>query len=91
MYYILFSEIELCHCAVPKLFIRDILRTVSNAGIYCSSDKVDTVYLIQYIFENSTVNINALFSSREDMACCSFECILMLLYADDNYFGNRSE
>jgi hypothetical protein len=25
---------------------RDILRTVSNAGIYCSSDKFDTVYLV---------------------------------------------
>jgi hypothetical protein len=25
---------------------KEILRTVSNAGIYCSSDKVDTVYLV---------------------------------------------
>jgi hypothetical protein len=25
---------------------KEILRTVSNAGIYCSSDKVGTVYLI---------------------------------------------
>jgi hypothetical protein len=33
--------------------------------------KVGTVYLVQYIFENSTVNINALFNSCEDMACCS--------------------
>jgi hypothetical protein len=24
---------------------KEILRTVSNAGIYCSSDKVGTVYL----------------------------------------------
>jgi hypothetical protein len=47
---------------------KQILRTVSDTGIYCSSDKVDTVY---YVFENSTVNINALCSSCEDMPCCS--------------------
>jgi hypothetical protein len=50
---------------------KEILRTVSNIGIYCSSDKVGTVYLVPYIFENSTVNINALCNSCEDMACCS--------------------
>jgi hypothetical protein len=50
---------------------KEILRTVSNIGIYCSSDKVGTVYLVQYIFENSTVNINALRNSCEDMAYCS--------------------
>jgi hypothetical protein len=50
---------------------KEILRTVSNTGIYCSSDKVDTVYLVQYIFENSTVSIDALYNSCEDMACCS--------------------
>jgi len=37
----------------------EILRTVSNIGIYCSSDKVRTVYLVQYIFQNSTAIINA--------------------------------
>jgi predicted transport protein len=25
---------------------KEILHTVSNTGIYCSSDKVDTVYLV---------------------------------------------
>jgi hypothetical protein len=50
---------------------KETLRTVSNTGIYCSSDKVGTVYLVQYIFENSTVNIDALCNSCEDMACCS--------------------
>jgi hypothetical protein len=25
---------------------KEILRTVSNSGIYCSSDKVGTVYLV---------------------------------------------
>jgi hypothetical protein len=57
---------------------------VSNIGIYCSSDKVGTVYPVQYIFENSTVNISALCNSREDMACCWSECILTYLYAGDN-------
>jgi hypothetical protein len=47
--------------------MKEILRTVSNTDIYCSNDKVGTVY----IFENSTVNINALYNSCEDMACCS--------------------
>jgi hypothetical protein len=50
---------------------KEILRTVSNIGIYCSSDKVGTVYLVVYIFKNSTVNINALCNSCEEMACCS--------------------
>jgi len=36
------------------------LRTVSNIGIYCSSKKVGTVYPVQYIFENFTVNSNAI-------------------------------
>jgi hypothetical protein len=34
------SEVELFHCTVPKVLIRNILRTVSNSGIYCSSDRV---------------------------------------------------
>jgi hypothetical protein len=44
---------------------REILRTVSNTGIYCSNDKVCTVCLVKYIFENSTVSINALCNSCE--------------------------
>jgi hypothetical protein len=60
-----------------------ILCTISITGIYCSSAKVSTVYLVQYIFENSTVNVNALCNSREDMACCSSECILTFLCADN--------
>jgi hypothetical protein len=61
---------------------KEILRvhTVSNTGIYCSSDTV-----VQFImFENSTVSISALCSSCEDMACCSAECVLTFLYAGDN-------
>jgi hypothetical protein len=42
---------------------KEILRTLSKTGIYCSSDKVGTVYLTKYIFENSTVNINTLRNS----------------------------
>ena len=29
---------------------KEILRTTSNNCIYCSSDKVGTVHLVQYIF-----------------------------------------
>jgi len=82
-------------CLIPKSFRvillysckfvdKEILRIVSNIGIYCPNDKVGTVYPVQYIFENSSVNINALFSSCEDMAFCSSECILTFLYAGDN-------
>jgi hypothetical protein len=39
---------------------KKILPNVSNTGIYCSSDKVRTVYLVQYVSENFTVNINTL-------------------------------
>jgi hypothetical protein len=61
-------------CPIPKSFQdraislynskivdkKEILCTVSNADIYCSSDE-----------ENSTVNTSALCNSCEDMACCS--------------------
>jgi hypothetical protein len=63
---------------------KEILSTVSNTDIYCSSGKVGTVYLVQYIFENFTVNINALCNSCEDMACSSSEWT-------STYIGNRSE
>jgi hypothetical protein len=36
---------------------KEILRTVSNTGSYCSSDKVGTVYL-QSIRGDETVNVN---------------------------------
>jgi hypothetical protein len=63
----------------------EILRNVSNTGIYCSSDNYGTVYLVWYTFENSTVNTNALCNSCEDMACCSsvqgtVYCTVKLLY-----------
>jgi len=67
-----------------KVVDKEILRIVCNIGIYCPSDKIGTVYLVQYIFENSTVNTNALCNSCDDMACCSSECILTFLYAGDN-------
>jgi hypothetical protein len=80
---------------VPKLLVRkryssktvgkkEILHTVSNIGIDCLRDKADTVYPVQYIVENSTVNINAFCDLREGMACCLSECILTFLYAVDN-------
>jgi len=67
-----------------KIVDKEMLRTVYNTGIYCSSDRVSTVYLVQYIFENSTVKLSALCNSCEDRACCSSECILTFLYAGDN-------
>ena len=43
-----------------KIVDQEVLRTVSNIGKYCLSDKVGTVYPVQYIFETSTVQLNAL-------------------------------
>ena len=56
------------------------VRTVSNTGIYCSSDRVGIVY---NMFENFTI-ISALCNSCEDMVCCSSECVLTFLYAGDS-------
>jgi hypothetical protein len=67
------------------------LRTVSSTGIYCSSDKVGTVYLVYYILENYTVNINALYDSCEDMACCSSVQCTVYCTVKQLYLGNRSE
>jgi hypothetical protein len=58
---------------------KEILRTISNTDIYCSSDKIGTVYLAYYIFENSVVNINAFCNSCEDMAC--FLCVQCVVHA----------
>jgi hypothetical protein len=33
------------HCTVPNMLLE---RDVPNTGIYCSSDKVRTVYLVEY-------------------------------------------
>jgi hypothetical protein len=38
------KAISLCSSKIADN--KDILSTVSNIGIYCSSDKVDTVYLV---------------------------------------------
>ena len=66
-----------------KIVDKEILCIFSSIGIYCTSDKVGTVYLVQYIFKNSTINISSgttiaeainvqnmsLFSICEDMRC----------------------
>jgi hypothetical protein len=66
-----FRDRAISLCSSKIVDKEEILRTISNTGIYCSSDKVGTVCLVQYIFENATVNINALCYSCEDIACCS--------------------
>jgi len=72
------------HRTVADLLIKRIVRIVPNIGTYCSRDTVGTVYPVQYIFENFSVNINELFNSCEDMAFCSSECVLTFLYAGYN-------
>jgi hypothetical protein len=46
----------------------DKKEVLTTAAIYFSGDKVGIVYLVQNIFENSTVNISALSDSYENMA-----------------------
>ena len=69
------------HKIVDKKEILHV-RTVSDAGIYCSSDRVGTV--CNKCSKIPTVNITALCNSCEDMACCSSECVLTFFYAADN-------
>jgi len=76
------SEISFYSCNTADK--KEILRTASNTGIYCSSDKVGTVYIIRHTFENSNVSINVPCNSCEDMACYSFGCTLTFHYSGDN-------
>ena len=82
------SKVELFHCTSVILLIKRyyvlFLTVVFFVGICCSSDKVGTVYLMQYIFENSTFNINARCTSCENMTCCSAVCVLTFLHVGDN-------
>jgi len=55
------------------------VRTVSNTGIYCSSDRVRTVYN-----NCSKIPPSTLWNSCEGMACCSSECVLTFIYAGEN-------
>jgi hypothetical protein len=51
---------------------KEISRTVTNTGTYHSSEKDETAYLVKYtIFENLTLNFNALCNTRKDMTCRS--------------------
>jgi hypothetical protein len=67
------SEVELFHCTVKKLLRRKIYYALFLMPVFI----VQVTKLVQftlyntYISENSTVNINALLNSCEDMACCS--------------------
>jgi hypothetical protein len=67
---------------------KERFRTVSSTSIYCSSDKVGTVYLVKYILKNYTININALCKSSEDIVYSSSKCILM--YSQTNVQSNSS-
>jgi hypothetical protein len=68
--------------------MKEILLPVSNIGIYCSNDKVGAVYLVKYIYENSTINISALCNSCEDMACCLSECVLTFFMRSDTFIAS---
>jgi hypothetical protein len=71
----------------PKIIDnKEILRTVSNTGIYCSSDQVGTLFPV-----DSTVNINAVCISCEDMACCSSVQCTVYYRVKQLCLGNRSD
>jgi len=59
------------------------VRTVSNTGIYCSCERVGTVYNKCSKIPPST-SMHFATRVKEDMACCSSECVLTFLYAGDN-------
>jgi hypothetical protein len=63
---------------------------VSNTGIYCSSDKVGTVYLVYYIFKNS-VNISALFTLCEDSISAYLVLVKMcsVFHNTDSHAGGK--
>jgi hypothetical protein len=81
------SEMELFHCTVPKLMIRKRYYVLFLIPIFTAPvTKFGIVYLVQYIFENSTVNINAHFATRVRTWRCSSWRILTfiqtLLYSE---------
>jgi hypothetical protein len=76
------TALSLYSCKIVEK--KNILHTAYNTGIYCSSDKIRTGCLVQYIYENSNLNVNAHCNSCENMACCSSELILAFLYAGCN-------
>ena len=65
------------------------VRSVSNTGIYCLSDRVCTVSNKCSKIPPSTSMHFA--NSCEDMASCSSECVLTFVYAGDNthYFNEQ--
>ena len=56
-----------------------LVRTVSNTGIYCSSDRFGTIY---NKCSKIPPSISMQFATL--VACCSSECILQFLPAGDN-------
>ena len=77
------SEIELFHCTVAKLLIKRcyilFLILVFIVGL---------TKLVQFTYYDTLSKIppstSVQFATREVMACCLSECILMFLYAGDN-------
>jgi hypothetical protein len=68
--------------------MKQIFRTISNGDIYCSTDKVATVYLEKYIFENYTVNNHELCNLCEDMSCySSVQCTVYCTVKSRKPFG----
>ena len=51
-----------------KIVDKEILRIVSDVGIYCSSDKIGTADLVQYVFENPR-STSMYFSARVKTWC----------------------
>jgi hypothetical protein len=86
------SAIELFHCTVPKLLIRKRYYVLFLIPAFI----VQVTKLVQFtqhitFFENSTVNLNALCNSCEDMACCSSVQCTMYCTVNKFYLGNLSE
>jgi hypothetical protein len=75
------------------VYKKHTLRTLSITGIYRSSDKVGTVYLLyDNAFSKIPPSTIVHFATLvEYMACCSSECIFMFLYAGNDIHRSVSE
>jgi hypothetical protein len=62
-------QIGLFHYTVPKLLIRKILRTVSNTGIYCSSNKIPPSTSMNFATRVRTWRVARLYSVQCTVYC----------------------
>jgi hypothetical protein len=66
-----FRDRSISLCTYKNVDKKEILRIVSNTGIYYPNENICYSLRKIILLENSSFNISALCNSCEDMACCS--------------------